>query len=77
VPQVRITSPLDGAVIAPGDSRIGAGDPNGMGFAIVAEIFTRDNNNVTVDEDVNIRHVEDLFGLNPQFPGLFVSSTKT
>jgi hypothetical protein len=72
VPQVRITSPLDGAVIAPGDSRIGAGDPNGTGFAIVAEIFTRDNNNVTVDEDVNIRNVEDLFDVNPQFPGLFV-----
>ncbi len=72
VPQVRITSPLDGAVIAPGDSRVGEGDPNGTGFAIVAEIFTRDNNDVTVDEDVNIRNVEDLFGLNPQFPGLFV-----
>ena len=72
VPQVRITSPLDGAFIAPGDSRIGAGDPNGTGFAIVAEIVTRDNNNVTVDEDVNIRNVDDLFGLNPQFPGLFV-----
>lgn len=72
VPQVRITSPLDGDVIAPGDSRIGAGDPNGTGFAIVAEIHTRDNNDVTVDEDVNIRHVEDLGGLNPQFPGLFV-----
>ncbi len=72
VPEVRITSPLDGDVIAPGDSRIGAGNPNGTGFAIVAEIRTRDNNHVTVDEDVNIRHVEDLGGLNPQFPGLFV-----
>src|SRR4030095_8776669 len=71
-PQVRITSPLAGAFIAPGDSRIGAGNPNGTGFAIVAEIFTRQNNKVTVDEDVNIRHVEDLGGLNPQFPGLFV-----
>jgi hypothetical protein len=71
-PEVRITSPLAGAVIAPGDSRIGAGDPNGTGFAIVAEIFTRDNNHVTVDEGANIRNVEDLFGLNRQFPGLFV-----
>ena len=71
-PQVRITSPLDGAFIAPGNSRIGAGDPNGTGFAIVAEIHTRDDSNVTVDEDVNIRHVEDLSGVNPQFPGLFV-----
>jgi len=71
-PQVRITSPLDGAFIAPGDSRLGAGDPNGAGFAIVAEIRTRDNNKVSVDEDINIRNVEDLGGLNPQFPGLFV-----
>lgn len=71
-PQVKITSPLDGAFIAPGNSRIGAGDPNGTGFAIVAEIVTRDNNNVTVDEDINIRNVDDLFGVNPQFPGLFV-----
>ena len=71
VPQVRITSPLDGAFIAPGDSRIGSGDPNGAGFAIVAEIVARDNN-VTVDEDVNIRNVENLFGVNPKFPGLSV-----
>ncbi|HZR79609.1 MAG TPA: hypothetical protein VFD92_00815 [Candidatus Binatia bacterium] len=72
VPQVRITSPLDGAFIAPGDSRLGAGDPNGTGMAIVAEIHTRDNIGVTVDEDVNIRNVNDLGGLNPKFPGLFV-----
>src|SRR5262245_38571540 len=77
VPQVRITSPLDGAFIAPGNSRIGAGDPNGTGFAIVAEIKTRDNNDVTVDEDVNIRNVKDLFGRNPQFPGLFVLDRKS
>jgi hypothetical protein len=70
-PQVRITSPLDGAFIAPGDSRIGDGDPNGTGFVIVAEILTRDST-VTVDEDVNIRNVADLGGINPQFPGLFV-----
>jgi hypothetical protein len=71
-PQVRITSPLDGAFIAPGDSRIGSGDPNGAGFAIVAEIVTRDGVGVAVDEDVDIRNVDDLFGLNPQFPGLLV-----
>lgn len=57
-PQVRITSPLAGAFIAPGDSRVGAGNPNGTGFAIVAEIVTRANNHVTVDEDVNIRNVK-------------------
>jgi hypothetical protein len=27
---------------------------------------------VSVDEDVNIRNVKDLFDVNPQFPGLFV-----
>ncbi len=72
VPQVRITSPLAGAFVAPGDSRTGAGNPNGTGFAIVAEIMTRQNNHVTVDEDLNIRNAKDLFGVNPQFPGLFV-----
>src|SRR5262245_24740350 len=61
-PHVKITSPLDGAFIAPGDSRIGDGDPNGTGFAIVAQIVTRDDNNVSVDEDINIRHVDALFG---------------
>jgi hypothetical protein len=71
-PVVRITSPLDGAFIAPGDSRIGDGDPNGTGFAIVAEIVTRDNNKVSVDEDVNIRDVKALGGVNPKFPGLLV-----
>src|SRR5262245_542511 len=71
-PEVRITSPLDGAFIAPGNSHVGAGDLNGTGFAIVAEIRTRDEVPVTVDEDVNIRHVDALPGLNPQFPGLFV-----
>ena len=71
-PTVRITSPLDGAFIAPGDSAIGAGDPNGTGFAIVAEIRTRDDVPVTVDENVNIRNVASLAGINPQFPGLFV-----
>jgi hypothetical protein len=69
-PQVRITSPLDGAFVAPGDSHFGAGSLNGSGFTIVAEIRTRDKIGIAVDEDVNIRHVEDLFGVNPQFPGL-------
>ena len=70
-PQVRITSPLEGAFIAPGNSRVGHGDPNGTGFAIVAEIVTHDDK-VSVDEDVNIRNVKNLGGLNPQFPGLLV-----
>ena len=71
-PQVRITSPLNGSFIAPGNSEIGHGDPNGTGFAIVAEILTRDKVGVAVDEDINIRHVDQLGRLNPQFPGLFV-----
>ena len=70
-PTVKITSPLDGDFIAPGDSRVRDGDPNGTGFAIVAEIVTHDQTTVSVDEDVNIRHVADLGGVNPQFPGLF------
>jgi hypothetical protein len=69
-PQVRITSPLDGSFIAPGDSQVGLGDPNGSGFTIVAEIRTRDEISVTVDEDVNIRNVGDLGSSNPQFPQL-------
>jgi len=71
-PQVRITSPLDGSFIASGNSRIGAGDPNGSGFVIDAEILTRDSTTVSVDEGINIRNVKNLGGLNPQFPGLFV-----
>ena len=71
-PQVKITSPLDGDFIAPGDSRIGAGDPNGTGFLIVAEIVTRDANNISVDEDVNIRNVKTLGSRNAKFPGLLV-----
>ena len=67
-----ITSPLNGAFIAPGDSRVGSGDFNGTGLVIVAEIVTRDDVTVSVDEDVNIRNVDDLGDLNPQFPGLFV-----
>src|SRR5690349_17416919 len=58
-PQVLITSTLDGDLIAPGTSQYGAGNPNGAGFTIVAEIRTRDKTRVTVDEDVNIRHVAD------------------
>jgi hypothetical protein len=71
-PQVRITSPLDGAFIAPGDSNIGSGDPNGTGFAIDVEVVTHERESLAVDEDVNIRNVSALGGINPQFPGLFV-----
>jgi hypothetical protein len=72
VAQVRITSPLDGAFVARGKGRVGAGDPNGAGFAIVAEILTRDAADVSVDEGANIRNVAELGRRNPQFPGLVV-----
>jgi len=71
-PQVRITSPLDGDFIAPGNGNIGAGDPNGTGFAINVEVVTHDKDSLAVDEDVNIRNVSALGGVNPHFPGLFV-----
>jgi hypothetical protein len=71
-PQVRITSPLDGDFIAPGDGTVGNGDPNGTGFAIVVEVVTHEKDSLVVDEDVNIRNVNALPGVNPQFPGLFV-----
>src|SRR5262245_11536297 len=71
-PQVRITSPLDGDFIAPGNGTIGDGDPNGTGFAINVEVITHDKNSLAVDEDVNIRDVSKLGGVNPHFPGLFV-----
>ncbi|HEU5179213.1 MAG TPA: hypothetical protein VFW45_00350 [Candidatus Polarisedimenticolia bacterium] len=71
-PQVRITSPLDGDFIAPGNSTIGHGDHNGTGFAINVEVVTHDKDSLAVDEDVNIRDVSKLGGVNPHFPGLFV-----
>jgi len=33
-PIVRIVSPLNRAVVAPGESRVGAGSPNGAGFGL-------------------------------------------
>src|SRR5262245_42488744 len=37
-PVVRIVSPLADAHVAPGESRIGAGSPNGAGFALNVEV---------------------------------------
>ncbi len=71
-PQVRITSPLNDGLVARGASRVGAGDPDGTGFVITLEVFTRDNNDVDVKESIDIRDVEALGRLNPDFPGLFV-----
>lgn len=77
-PQVRFTSPLNGARVAPGEGFVGAGSTNGTGFAINLEIFTRDSVGVKINEatqspaDPGIRHADLLGQLNPEFPGLFV-----
>ncbi len=77
-PQVRFTSPLNGARVARGDGLIGAGSNNGTGFAINLEIFTRDETGVKLHEatqtpaDPGIRHADLLGQLNPECPGLFV-----
>jgi hypothetical protein len=79
-PIVRIVSPLADARVAPGESRIGAGSPNGTGFALNVEVVTRDGTPITAREATlappvfGIRHVPELQqGLqNPDVPGLFV-----
>ena len=77
-PQVRFTSPLNGALVARGDGLVGAGSTNGTGFAINLEIFTRSKIGVKVNEATQtpskpgIRHADLLGQLNPEFPGLFV-----
>lgn len=76
-PVVRIVSPLNGALVAPGESRVGAGSPNGTAFAVNLEIVTRDDVSVKAREantPVTIRHVPELErgAPNPDFPGLFV-----
>jgi len=79
-PIVRIVSPLNGALVAPGESRIGAGSPNGTAFALNLEIVTRDEVKVKAREATlappvfGIRHVPELErgANNPDFPGLFV-----
>lgn len=77
-PQVRFTSPLNGAQVARGDGLVGAGSTDGTGFAINLEIFTRDKIGVKVNEATQtpakpgIRHADLLGQQNPEFPGLFV-----
>ena len=77
-PQVRFTSPLNGARVARGDGLTGAGSLNGTGFAINLEIFTRDATGVKLNEatqvpgNPGIRNADLLGQLNPEFPGLFV-----
>lgn len=77
-PQVRFTSPLNGALVARGDGVVGTGSTNGTGFAINLEVFTRDKIGVKVNEATQtpakpgIRHADLLGERNPEFPGLFV-----
>jgi len=81
-PQVRITSPLNAGIVAPGEGVVGAGSLNGTGFAINLEVLTRDGVGVQVNEatqtpaDPGIRNVDALGSLNPKFPGLFVFINK-
>jgi hypothetical protein len=79
-PQVRFTSPVNGAIVGLGHSLPGEenGSPLGTAFVITLEVFTRDATGVRVEEetqtpgDPGIRNVDALGGLNPEFPGLFV-----
>lgn len=77
-PQVRFTSPLNGARVARGEGAVGEGSNNGAGFAINLEIMTRDKVGIKINEatqapgDPGIRHADLLGQLNPEFPGLFV-----
>lgn len=81
-PQVRFTSPLNGALVARGDGLVGAGSTNGTGFVINLEVFTRDKIGVKINEATQtpskpgIRHADLLGQLNPEFPGLFVFINK-
>ncbi len=77
-PQVRFTSPQNGALVARGDGLVGAGSTDGTGFAINLEIFTRDKIGVKINEATQtpsksgIRHADLVGKKNPEFPGLFV-----
>ncbi|MBC7801938.1 MAG: hypothetical protein H7Z10_15070 [Gemmatimonadaceae bacterium] len=79
-PIVRIVSPLNRALVAPGEARRGAGSPNGSGFAVNLEIVTRDRIGIKAREATlappvfGIRHVPELErgAVNPDIPGLYV-----
>ena len=79
-PIVRIVSPLADSGVAPGEAKIGAGSPNGTGFAVNLEVVTRDPIPVRLREATlappvfGIRHVDRLNAgeINPDAPGLHV-----
>jgi hypothetical protein len=72
-PIVRIVSPLADSSVAPGEGKIGAGSPNGLGFAVNLEVVTRDKTPVILRESTNIRRVDllNVGALNPNAPGLY------
>jgi len=71
-PIVRIVSPLADSQIVPGEGYIGAGSPNGAGFALNIEVVTRDATPITAKESLNIRNTALLGEVNPNIPGLYV-----
>jgi len=71
-PVMRIVSPLADSRVAPGEGNVGAGSPNGTGFALNLEIVTRDETPVAVKESLNIRNTALLGEVNPNIPGLYV-----
>ncbi|MBC7940533.1 MAG: hypothetical protein H7Z19_12350 [Chitinophagaceae bacterium] len=79
-PIVRIVSPLNRALVAPGEARRGSGSPNGTGFAMNLEIVVRDRTSIKAREATmappvfGIRHVPELErgAVNPDIPGLYV-----
>ena len=72
-PTVRITSPGNRSVVAPGDGIPGHGSPDGSGFALNIEVDTHDAVGIRVKEALNIRHTDALGFPNPDFPGLDVT----
>jgi len=71
-PTIRIVSPIADSRIAVGEGSVGAGSPNGSGFALNLEIITRDAQSVKVNESLNVRNVALLGSPNPNIPGLSV-----
>jgi len=71
-PIMRIVSPIADARIAVGEGFVGAGSPNGSGFALNLEIVTRDAQSLKVNESLNVRNTALLGSPNPNIPGLSV-----
>ncbi len=76
-PIVRIVSPTAGSLVTRGESRIGAGSPNGTAFLFNVEVVTRDAVSVVAKEATlappifGIRHVDRLGCPNPDAPGFY------